>query len=335
MRRCTMKDVAQVANVACSTVSRYINQSGYVDMETGERIAEAIKSLNYKLPQTNKAGFHKKKFMLLSVNDIGNPFYSVLALHLQSLLHERGYTLLLFDTKDGKLEQDAIKLAIDINAKGLFLATTNYNDASKEALHDLSIPTVVLNTSADGTIDCVHVDGDNATYLATKHLLSLGHRHIAYAGGLPQTMIGNSRRKGFLCALAEFGLEPGPQDVIEQGLTQEDGYEIGRFIASCKVHPTAVCCANDLLALGLLAALQERGIRIPDDISVTGVDDIVYAQKFSPSLTTVSNAPSSFAELGLALMFKQLEDKNALAEDLTVGHSLIMRASTAPPKKST
>ncbi len=335
MRRYTMKDVAKEANVACSTVSRYINKSGYVDSETGDRIAEVIQKLNYSIPSHEKASFLKKNVIVLSVTDIGNPYYSVLARHLQSMLYEKGYTMVLFDSKDGKLEQDAIKLADELNAKGLFVGTIHYNDITKKAIQNISIPTVVLNASADGDIDCVHVDGDTATYIATKHLLSLGHRHIAYAGGLPKTMIGMSRREGYLRAMRENGLSPGPQDVIEHGLSQEDGYEIGRFIAGLRNCPTAVCCANDIIALGLLAALQERGKRIPEDISVTGVDDIVFAQKFTPSLTTVTNNPRKFAEKGIQLMLSRIENGNeGDPVDLAVTHQLIMRASTAPPSKS-
>ena len=316
MRKHTMKEVAKEASVACSTVSRYINRSGYVDMETGERIAQAIAKLNYAVPMKEKPAFVKKKVIVLSVTDIGNPFYSVLARHIQTMLYEKGYTMVLFDSKDGKLELDAIKLAQDFSAQGLIVGTIHYSEDIKEAVEKASIPTVILNACADGNIDCVHVDGDMATYIATKHLLSLGHKHIVYA-------------------MEEYGLTPGPQDVLEQGLSQEAGYEMGRVIASFKKSPTAICCANDITALGVLSALQERGIKIPDDISVTGVDDIVFAQKFTPSLTTVSNKPRQFAEKAMALLFHRLEhNTNEEPQDLAVSHHLIMRASTAPPKES-
>lgn len=333
MRRRTMKEVAKEASVACSTVSRYINHSGYVDSETGERIAQAIHKLNYTLPSHERASFIKKNVIVLSVTDIGNPYYSVLARHLQAMLYEKGYTMVLFDSKDGKLELDAIKLAEEINAKGLIVGTINYTDATRAAIQKVSVPTVIVNASADGSIDCVHVDADNATYIAAKHLLSLGHRHIVYAGGLPRTMIGLSRRLGYLRALDEYDIVPGPQDVIEHGLSQEDGYEIGRLIAGRKEHPTAICCANDIIALGLLAALQERGIKIPDDISVTGVDDIIYAQKFTPSLTTVTNNPRHFAEKGIDLLLSRIDgSRSGDPIDIAISHRLIMRASTAPPK---
>lgn len=291
MKSVTMRDVAIKANVASSTVSRFINKSGYVDYETGDKIAEAIKELNYQTPKNRNNNSYKKNLILLAVTDICNPFYSSLCQHLQGMLYEKGYTMTIFDTKNGKLELDAIRLARNLKVRGILMASLKVSESTKRELKASNIPTVMLNAYGDFDCDSVHVDGIMATYIACQHLINLGHNHIVYAGGLQSTVIGRSRLDGYLKAMNERGLKPGPKDIMQIDLSQESGYEMGRSIASMNPLPTAICCANDIVALGILSALQERGIRIPNDISVTGVDDIIFAGNYSPSLTTVSNDP--------------------------------------------
>lgn len=333
MKSVTMRDVALKAHVASSTVSRYINKSGYVDSETAKNISEAIKELNYQPPAKNNRSSYKKNLILLAVTDICNPFYSSLCQYIQGMLYEKGYTMTIFDTKNGYLELDAIKLAKDLKVRGIIMASLKDSEATKREIKSSNIPTVMLNAFGNFDCDCVHVDGSMATYIACQHLINLGHKHIVYAGGLQNTVIGNSRLEGYLQAMEENGLVPGPKDIMQMDLSQEAGYEIGRSIASMKPLPTAVCCANDIMALGILSALQERQIKIPEDISVTGVDDIIFAENYSPSLTTVSNDPHEFAQRGLNFLLSRINKTYSGAPRFrAIKHHLLIRISTAPPK---
>lgn len=333
MKSVTMRDVAIKANVASSTVSRYINRSGYVDYETGKRIFQAIKDLKYQLPQRNIQKSFKKNLILLAVSDISNPFFSSLCYHTQNILSEKGYNLVVFDTQNSKLESTAIEMAKSLKVRGVLLTCLQASSKIKSELADINIPTVILNSFGNFNCDCVHVDGCKATYIACKHLISLGHKHIIYAGGLENTAVGHSRLEGYMEAMNEDKLDIGPKNIMQLDLTQKAGYEIGRNIAMMKPLPTAVCCANDIMALGLLSALQERGIKIPDDISVTGIDDIAFAGHYSPSLTTVTNSPQDFAQLSISYLLSRIQKTyTGPARSKAIKHQLVIRVSTSAPR---
>ena len=133
-------------------------------------------------------------------------------------------------------------------------------------------------------------------------------------------------------ALREAGLRPLQEDVLETGFGQEDGYRAGCFFAALRRPPTAICCANGLIALGVVQALRERGLRVPQDVSVTGMDDIPYAALSSPRLTTVTNDSGVFAREGVRMLFERIDGRyDGPAREASVAHVLVVRDSTAPP----
>ena len=147
----------------------------------------------------------------------------------------------------------------------------------------------------------------------------------------PGSAIGRSRLEGYERALREAGLRPLQEDVLETGFGQEDGYRAGCcFFAALRRPPTAICCANDLIALGVVQALRERGLRVPQDVSVTGMDDIPYAALSSPRLTTVTNDSGVFAREGVRMLFERIDGRyDGPAREASVAHALVVRDSTA------
>lgn len=331
--RVTILDVATEAGVSSSTVSRYLNRSSYVGDAAARRIQSAITKLQY-VPNMSAQSLRNgsSRNILLIVPDMCNPFYSSMARTVQHLLRDKGYAMTLFDSNESLYEMEAVRLSKQINASGILMASIDVTTPIIDALSETCLPVVLLNAYVSSPFDTVHVHGIEGTKLAVEHLIMLGHRRIGFAGGTPNSMIGSTRRRGFEAVMEQAGLPIRPQDLIEIGFSQSNGYDAGRYFAAMPDMPTAICCANDQIALGLLAALQERGIRIPEQLSVTGMDDIPYASISSPSLTSVTNDSKIFASEGVRMLFERIEGAaNGPARDVVVRHELVVRRSVARP----
>ena len=332
--KATIRDVARRAGVSIATVSRYLNRSGPVEEATGLRIARAVEETRYA-PSMAAASLktQRARMVLLVVPDVCNPFYSAMAREVQRLTGARGYAMALFNTGErAQEEEEAVRLARQMYAGGILFASVDAQERVMRALQSSGIPVVGLNAYARAPFDVVHVSEPGGTYLAARHLIFLGHRRIAFAGGVPGSAIGRNRLEGYERALREAGLRPLQEDVLETGFGQEDGYRAGCFFAALRRPPTAICCANDLIALGVVQALRERGLRVPQDVSVTGMDDIPYAALSSPRLTTVTNDSGVFAREGVRMLFERIDGRyDGPAREASVAHALVVRDSTAPP----
>lgn len=330
--RATIRDVASAAGVSTATVSRFLNNSGYVNDTTATRIRTAIRQTGYKPSlMARSLKTRHSSMLLLIVPDICNAFYSSIARRLQRLAHEADYVLLLADS-EGEMskEVETLDLADKMSVEGVFFATINDNREANERMNAAAYHVVGLNAfGPDAPFDTVVVHNHGGTNLAVNHLAELGHRNIVFAGGTPGSLIAESRRNGYLRAMRKHGLEVGEDSIIETGFSQEDGYEAGRLFASRKELPTAVCCANDLVALGVIRALNEAGLRVPEDVSVTGMDNIPYAAISNPPLTTVTNDGALFAEQAFALMMDQIEGRSDSPRQVEIPNALVPRASVA------
>lgn len=332
--RATIRDVAREANVSISTVSRYLNETGCVEHNTAARIALAIERLHY-VPSIAAQSLRSRasRIVLLVVPDICNPFYSQIAKTAQRLLRENGYVMTLYDSNESTQELASIRIARQMYASGILLGSIDVKEQVIQEIITSKIPVVGLNAFQEYPFDTVHVHGTEGTYLAVHHLIALGHRHIGFAGGSSNTMIGDSRLEGYVRAMREAGLQINESDVLQIGFSQTDGYESGRYFAKLDPMPTAICCANDEIALGLIAAMQERGVRIPEQVSVTGMDDIPYARISNPSLTSVTNDGNAFAREGVRMLFERIHGTVVgKPRDIVVRHELIVRGSVCALK---
>lgn len=328
----TIKDIAKQAGVSVATVSRYLNESGYVEESTKEKIAEVIKKLDYR-PNRLAQGLKTRasKNVVLIVPDIQNPFYSTMAVTAQQLLRKKGYTVTLFNTYgDTKLELDSIHTVQDIGADGIIYASTCMNHDCAKALKKTDIPIVAVNVSETGFWDIVEGDAGESTWLSTRHLIEMGHTRIAFAGAALNDSSIRNRKKGYIRALEEAGLSVCEEYIFEMGqiLNSDAGIKAGYYFSALPERPTAICCSNDLLALGVYQAFYQLDIKIPEDISVTGVDDIMYANLCNPRLTTVTNDSEEYAKVAVQALLERIEKKcNTGGREYKIDRHLVVRDS--------
>lgn len=332
----TIRTVAAEAGVSVSTVSRFLNHPEIVIQETQDRIREAIRKTGF-VPNIAASGLKtgSSKMQILLVPDICNPFYSQMAKRLQWLSRENGFILLVLDTgEDIEQEIAGISLARQVSASGVFAASVFSEENVIRELDVLNAYVVGINSFSRGVpFDAVGVHHLGGTNLAVEHLALLGHTEIAFAGGKPDSIIGESRKKGFEYAMNKAGLEIRSEWICEEGFSEKDGYRAAHSIMESGRMPTAICCANDLVAFGVIRALTEMGFSVPDAVSVTGMDDTPFAATAQPELTSVTNDGVLFAEQAFEMMKTRAGGTYDGAPRFSeIPNRLIVRKSTAVPR---
>lgn len=328
----TIRDIAKKAEVSVATVSRFINESGYVEEATRKKIAAVIQELDYR-PNRLAQGLKSKatKNIVLIVPDIQNPFYSTMAVTTQQMMMEKGYTVTLFNTLgDYRIELESIKTVRNIGADGIIFAAVSMHTDVSELLKQIGVPVVSVNVSESGCFDTVFGDAGISTYLATKHLIDMGHKKIAFAGAVIGNANTRNRRNGYISALEEAGIQVREEYIFEMGqiLNSDAGIKGGYYFSALQERPTAVCCSNDLIALGVYRAFYQLGIDIPNQMSVTGVDDIMYADLCSPRLTTVTNDSEEYAKVAINALVERMEGKyEGAAREYRIERKLVIRDS--------
>ncbi len=331
----TIRDIAKEAKVSPTTVSRYLNGTGYVDEQTASRICEVVERFHYRpnrIAQSLKT--KETKNLVLVVPDIQNPFYSKMANEMQRLLFEEGYTVTLFDSGgEFSMEMKYLGIADAIAADGILFASFSSHQTILRELQRSGVPVVMINSYDACPFDSVHGVRGQSTYLSTKHLIALGHTDIGFAGGNTGTSIEVSRRAGYLRAMQEAGLPVTGEYVFEMGFDSDSGRKCGTYFSALPKMPTAICCANDMIALGVIQILLERRYKLPRDVSVTGVDNIMYGDLCSPPLTSVTNDSSEFAHLAVKTLLERIRGTyTGDPREFLIQRRLVVRGSTAAPK---
>lgn len=286
----TISDIAEIAHVSKSTVSRYMNGSGYVSDETALVISQAMRMCDYRPnPYARSLRTNRSNVIFVVVPDISNPFYAKIVRNVQILAKAGNFMVMLYNTNEEIGEAiHAIRTAQEIQVACLFLWSIHTKNVKlMEALERANIQVVLANFYEGIPFDLVHANKNQSTYLTTNHLIDLGHRHIAFVGGPTESSVSTGRKRGYMLALQEHGFEFNEDDCFEMGFSKEAGYKFGRYFLALDHRPTAVCCANDLIALGVMQFFREHGISIPNDVSITGIDNIDYNGIDSLKLTTV------------------------------------------------
>lgn len=327
----TISDVAKLAGVSKTTVSRYINSSGYVEEKTRAKIKNAIDILDFKPSKIARSLKTKRtnKIMLV-VPDICNPFYSSMYKSVQDVAEKSRCSVILYNTNENKdNETKAVEMFEEIKADGIIFCSIDINNKVIDYLKSISNNVVVSNLYENPVFDAVHTSKGNGIYLSTRHLIGLGHSNIAYAGGAKGSIINESRKRNYLQALNEASIPFKEDFCFEMAFSMDSGYKAGKYFLSLTNRPTAICAANDLIAMGIMYAFNESGIRIPEDISLTGMDNIDFAALSRPGLTTITNNSTYYGKSAAGLLFERIEKiYEGAPREIIVPHELIIRGST-------
>lgn len=329
----TIKDIAQRAHVSVSTVSRVLNNKADVHEETKRRVQEIIEELGYS-PNSIARGLvlQRTHTIGLLIPDITNPFFPEVARGVENRAKELGYSLIFCDSgNDMQSEKDAIALFRSKQVDGIILSLSLASQAELFRLQSEQFPVVQIDRGIpELRIPTVAVDNVLSAATATGYLIQLGHRRIAHITGDLGTKTGRDRLQGYRKALASAGIEPEESWIVEGAYDIESGAAGATRLLFGPHRPTAIFAANDLIAMGVYQVALDGGLRIPDDLSVVGHDDIQIAGIVRPGLTTMSQPKYKLGQVGVELLIKEIDSGESTAEEIVLLTELVTRGSAAP-----
>jgi len=329
-----MKDVAKQVGVSVQTVSAVVNNKPGITEETQERVYAAIEELGYRpFSIARSMRTRRTRTIALVVSDIANPSFATMASAAEDYAHAHGYNLILYNTHDDIVRETGyIKTAVDRWVDGMIFVSAEDKMTSLNALEAAGIPTVAIDRIPKGYDGpSVTLDNVKSGRIAAEHLLDLGHTCIAHINGPLRLRLARERLAGFQQAIKARGLSPGHCVSGEGNWECMAGYKAMQKIMASDRHPTAIFAANDRMAIGAMQVIYEAGLRVPDDISVVGLDDIELAAFQNPSLTTVRQSFAELATLAVRLLLGILEGREPDRTQIVIEPAIIVRQSTAPP----
>lgn len=313
--RVTMKDVAKEAGVALSTVSHFLNGTAPVSPRTQQKILEAIKRLNYR-PDLTARNLKRRetKTLGLFVPDITNPFYAELARGVADVARESGYSVILYATSyERELEEDFVELVEQHQVDGVVISYSFINERLWRRLEESGAPAVLVDVyPVSNEWPSVVVDNEKGIEKALSYLVSLGHAEIGYLSEPPYVLSLVKRQRAFLNFMRRKGLPIRDEWVLVEKTQRnrvEIGFALGKKLLEAPRLPTAVVASSDLVAVGALKAFLSSGVRVPEDISVVGFDDILLASYVHPSLTTVRQPKYEMGRTGVEYLLQFLQGK--------------------------
>jgi LacI family transcriptional regulator len=337
-KKITINSIAKDLGVSKSTISRAMNNLPGVGTDLRKQINDHIAEVGYS-PNAVARGLSKGalKIVALILSDIRNPYYSDLAFYIQRLLIEQGYMLVVFNSENNlNKEIEFIDTIVNSNFAGLILLTARKNAMSDE-LKNEKIPVVLVNRMLDiynYKGDSVILDNFKAGYIATMHLIELGFPRIAYIKGNIESSASIQRYKGYLQALQNYKILFFPEDVLETDLKLNTGYTLAKsYIKNLKSKPKAIVIGNDLTAIGFIECCRENSVKIPEDISVIGFDNIIFSSLYDINLTTVDQHVKQMSAETVKLILKQIDNPDATPERIILNPELIVRKTTCRYKK--
>lgn len=330
----TLKDVAKKVGVHVSTASRVLNPAtrDMVSPDVAAKILAAADALGYS-PNPFALGLRTRRSRTIGivVPDLTNPIFPPMVRGIENLLDEAGFTAILADAHLGAHERQILDRMKSRWVDGLILATATRGH--KLAVGDgEQLPVVLINrVVANGVGLSVCNDDALGIRLAVDHMVELGHQNIAHIAGPQDTSTGHARAIGFVKVMKQHGLKANV--VVEcQSYSEEEGRTAMRKVLGELDRPTAVVCANDLLALGCYDVLRERGLKCPDDISISGFNDMPFVDRFNPPMTTVHIPMFEMGKIAAQLILDAIQNTAAKVVSKTVTPTLIVRGSTGPAR---
>lgn len=326
----TIRDVAKLAGVAPITVSRVINNDGYISVETRQKVEAAVKALDY-IPNSLGPSLRSKRTQTLALvlSDITNPFWTTVARGVEDAANKRGYHIIIGNTDESPEKQEEYLLfLLKKQVDGFLFVPASYN--ASDILQKRRVPFVVLDRRFPSSeVDVVRCDSFGGAYGLTEHLIKLGHRQIAIITGRQDHATACDRVDGYLKAFAEADINAS-QQVYWGEFTQDAGYENTQKVLETHPRPTAIFAANNFIAIGVMRALRDAGLRVPEDISVVAFDDLPAAITIDPFFTVAAQPAYEMGQMATELLLSRLAgDSSRDYQEIVLPVEIIIRKSSA------
>lgn len=328
----TMKQVAEKAGVSTSTVSHVINNTRVVSPDVRARVLAIITEMRY-IPSAVARSLKNDKTHTIGmmVPNNSNPYFAELIQGIEDAAFKLGYNVILCNAYDDPQKQAAyLRVLMEKRIDGLILVASGADDELALLLRDQTVPIVLVDREVAGVeADFIESDHETGGYLATSHLIGLGHTAIACVSGPADLPPARDRVAGYLRALQEAGLTFRPDYLVRSDFTSEGGFRAFQQLLALKQPPTAIFASNDLMAIGGICAASEARVRIPQDLSVIGYDDIALASYSTPRLTTMAQPKYEMGQLVTGLLLERIMGGHLPLRRELLQTTLVQRQSSA------
>ena len=332
----TIYDIAKAAGVSPSTVARALRGTGYCSPIKKELIINLAQSMKYSPTHSAKTLKSKRSNKILfCIPDIYNPFYFRMIKGASDVLDTRGYFPILCHTRGQiDLELKMIQNLSERYGDGMILVSFNFTEKNIAAVNQCGMPVVLTNkyesaNPDDDQFDYVYIDTFEGIRLATSTLIDLGHRRIAYIGGNQHTQTGQERHNGYLAALLQAGIPQDPAIQMTGDYTTAGGARAARKLLRLTSSPTAIVCANDLMAFGVLKTCRDAGVNIPKEISLIGMDNTESASWSYPTLTSVAMKEEEIGHYAGEFLLERIYDDRKNKRSIRLLPDIVVRDSIA------
>ena len=332
----TMREVAKRAGVSLATVSRVLNNTGYISEETRRSVFDAVRELNYfKNVHARRLATGRSDLFGLVISEIANPFFPEIIRGYQATAWTRGFDVLLCNTEyDLERTKVVMRKLRESDVRGVAVVTASVDRSIAAELMVAGIPLVFCNSDpASRLVGNINIEYEHGVEKAIQHVAELGHRRSAVIAGPATNRTAVTIKNALVSGLTARGLTP--VCVLESNYRVDAGASAVRDVLSRPEIPTVIFCGNDLIAMGAMAALEESGVRVPEDVSVIGIDDIFFAFLARPPLTTISVPREQLGVMAFEALEKMLKLKRHKGSNYTLETDLVVRSSTAPARKQT
>jgi LacI family transcriptional regulator len=301
----TLKDVAKQAGVSVSTASYSMNGSSLIKDDTKRKVLDAAKKIGYRTNGLAKnLKENKTNIIGLFLSGFSGPFFTDMMEGIQDVVIKNGYELVVYASDDKH------RLLVERYVDGAIILNFHMDDPFLETIADEKMPCIVLDRELiTPFIKPVLLPNESGSEMAVAHLRNRGHKRIGYMTGSDESYDGKARWTGFQRSLQMHGLVFHKEDLLRADFTETSGYKaMWRFLEDKKTHmPTAFVCANDEMAMGAIRAIQEKNLRVPEDMAVVGFDDIFVSKYFSPPITTVKVPRKQWGAIAAHTLFKMID----------------------------
>ncbi|MCS6907641.1 MAG: LacI family DNA-binding transcriptional regulator [Anaerolineales bacterium] len=327
----TIREVALRAGVSTTTVSHVINNTRFVSPEARQRVLEAMAELNYRpnvLARSLRRG--ETRTLGLILPDSANPFFAEIARAIEDSAFKAGYNVILGNS-ESELEKEQVYVDVLVKKQvdGLIFVACGDHSPSLQPLLDENLPLVVVDRRlSDLEVDTVLTDNFQGGWTATQYLIELGHRCVACITGPSNLSPSAERVVGYRRALEESGLAIDESLICRGDFHPRSGYVAAKELLNHQPPPTAFFVCNDMMAIGALRALSEAGLRVPEDCSVVGFDDIELASYVTPPLTTIRQDKTGLAETAVQLLLERIATPGLPSRTHVLPTQLVERQST-------